>query len=562
LSGPGGLVKQGNGTLTLTQAQTYGGATQITGGVLGGFVRLPAATLLSDSLLSTTLNPANWTTNTTGAAGGAAVNPTVNGVQLVRRGYLNTASQYDPTLVGGLNISGSWQFTGSTQDFFQLDTRSSGMPAGTYGEVSNGVEFEYTQGNAAPTIQIKGNNYSLGNLVTAGNLNVSINDKLSFIAIDGGQSNLLSFNVRDLANSTTGSATATLTSAIDTVNYVTFHNREQGGDTSLLSNVVIANVTGPIGSILPTAPLTISGGGTFDMTGVNQTVASLSSTDGLGSQVLASSGALTIAGTASSTFDGVISGVRGSLVVQGGRMALTGTSTYTGGTTINGGTLQLGDGSNGHDGSLAGAGVNNNGALVYNLAGAQTVAYGIGGQGSLTKSGTGTLTLTNLNSYIGITSVNGGTLQLGDGAPGDDGSINNTNRVTDNGTLVFDLAGSQSAAYAINGSGRLTKSGTGALTLSGTNTYSGGTSVSDGTLIVTNNAAIADGTSLTVGNASFFPAPIVPASASSSAAAVLPVPEPGALALAASALAAAVCVRRYRRQRDVDTRTHNPRVGY
>ena len=44
-----------------------------------------------------------------------------------------------------------------------------------------------------------------------------------------------------------------------------------------------------------------------------------------------------------------------------------------------------------------------------------------------------------------------------------------------------------------------------------TNGYTGGTTVSNGTLILTNNEALADGTSLTVGNASAFaPAPVVP----------------------------------------------------
>ena len=48
------------------------------------------------------------------------------------------------------------------------------------------------------------------------------------------------------------------------------------------------------------------------------------------------------------------------------------------------------------------------------------------------------------------------------------------------------------------GSGTLTKTGTGILTLTGTNTYSGGTTLLDGTLKVGNNSALGTGM-LTIG---------------------------------------------------------------
>jgi autotransporter-associated beta strand protein len=94
------------------------------------------------------------------------------------------------------------------------------------------------------------------------------------------------------------------------------------------------------GNVLPvTTPLTISGGGTLDMTNGQQAIAALSSTDGLGSQVLLGSGALTIAGTAATTFDGTISGSGGLLSLGGGTLTLSGTNTYTGGTRVSGGEL-------------------------------------------------------------------------------------------------------------------------------------------------------------------------------------------------------------------------------
>ena len=71
----------------------------------------------------------------------------------------------------------------------------------------------------------------------------------------------------------------------------------------------------------------------------------------------------------------------------------------------------------GLDGSISGSsGVTNNANLLYNLAGNQAAGYAIAGSGALIKSGTGTLTLTGMNSYAGTTTVSGGTLQLAGGS--------------------------------------------------------------------------------------------------------------------------------------------------
>src|SRR5208337_2306770 len=107
-------------------------------------------------------------------------------------------------------------------------------------------------------------------------------------------------------------------------------------------------------------------------------------------------------------------------------------------------------------------------------------------------------------------------------------------------------------AGAISESGSscsLTLSGGGELILSGSNSYTGGTNVEAGTLILTNNEALADGTSLTVGAdaTSIFSAPAVGAPAASLA--VSAVPEPGTLALFAAALWSAAIYCRLRRPR-------------
>ncbi len=111
------------------------------------------------------------------------------------------------------------------------------------------------------------------------------------------------------------------------------------------------------------------------------------------------------------------------------------------------------------------------------------------------------MALTGSNAYAEATTINGRTLQLGIGQSGLDGSINSTSGVADNAALVYDLAGSQNATYAISGSGSLAMIGGGQLTLSGSNTYTGGTMVNNGTLIVATNDSIEEGTGLYVGSA-------------------------------------------------------------
>ncbi|MEI6607969.1 MAG: autotransporter-associated beta strand repeat-containing protein, partial [Verrucomicrobiota bacterium] len=116
-----------------------------------------------------------------------------------------------------------------------------------------------------------------------------------------------------------------------------------------------------------------------------------------------------------------------------------------------------------------------------------------GASTSLTKAGTGTLTLTGANTYTGETTVSAGTLQIGDGTSGHDGSLL-TSGITDSGALVYNLYGNQAAGYAISGTGSLTKNGAGTLALTGPNTYTGATTVSAGTLELGGAGTLGGGT--------------------------------------------------------------------
>ena len=137
--------------------------------------------------------------------------------------------------------------------------------------------------------------------------------------------------------------------------------------------------------------------------------------------------------------------------------------------------------------------------------------------GTLAKSGTGTLTLSGVNTYTGTTTLNAGTLAANSTSALGDGSATNTlifnggtlqaggtitspstRTVTLTSTGLIDTnANSVSVAGIMSGTGGLTKNGTGTLTLSGVNTYTGATSVNAGTLSV-NGTAIANTVAVTV----------------------------------------------------------------
>jgi autotransporter-associated beta strand protein len=108
-----------------------------------------------------------------------------------------------------------------------------------------------------------------------------------------------------------------------------------------------------------------------------------------------------------------------------------------------------------------------------------TGAGKISGPASLTKSGSGLLTVLTVNNNSGPTVISAGTLQVGYGdTTGDLG----TGNITNNGTLIFSQPDDRNIAGSISGTGTLTQQGSGTLTLAANNSYSGATTVSSGTL--------------------------------------------------------------------------------
>ncbi len=215
------------------------------------------------------------------------------------------------------------------------------------------------------------------------------------------------------------------------------------------------------------------------------------------------------------TMSGVVSG-SGSLTKAGaGELVLSSVNTYSGSTTISAGTLTTGTanalsaatdvivnngaifnlaGNNQTIGSLAGGGTTYLGAatLTTGASNASTTYDGvISGTGALVKSGSGTMTLTGGNTYTGGTTVSAGTLA------GNTTSLQGN--IVNNAAVIFNQNTAGTYSSVMSGTGSLTKTGSDTLTLTGANTYTGGTTVSAGTLAgnttslqgnIVNNAAV------------------------------------------------------------------------
>ncbi|WP_050028715.1 autotransporter-associated beta strand repeat-containing protein [Verrucomicrobium sp. BvORR034] len=108
-----------------------------------------------------------------------------------------------------------------------------------------------------------------------------------------------------------------------------------------------------------------------------------------------------------------------------------------------------------------------------------------GSAGHFTKSGNGRVILTGANTYAGTTYILGGVLQIGNGTSG---SISAASLIDNRGWLVFNTAAATDQTGVISGYGWLEKTGTNIVNLNATNTYTGRTRVLGGTL-QTNNVA-------------------------------------------------------------------------
>ncbi|QYR52656.1 autotransporter-associated beta strand repeat-containing protein [Lysobacter soyae] len=184
----------------------------------------------------------------------------------------------------------------------------------------------------------------------------------------------------------------------------------------------------------------------------------------------------------------------GTLTKTGtGTLSLLGNSTRTGNTVISAGTLQVGSSTT--HGELSGAiDVATGARLVFDNADQFTRTDGISGAGTVVQSGSGTTVFAGNNTYTGLTQINAGTLQVGNG--GTTGSLG-SGAVSNFGNLIFNRSDVFSVNNQMSGSGAVIKQGAGTMIYLGGGSRTGTTQVQAGTLQlgdgVTPGGGIGDG---------------------------------------------------------------------
>ncbi|MFO5279364.1 autotransporter-associated beta strand repeat-containing protein [Salmonella enterica subsp. enterica serovar Rissen] len=429
IGGTGRVEKSGDETLTLSGSNTYTGGTLISGGTL-------VATNVEALGTGDVTDNAVLELNT----GGDFIN-NIGGTGRVEKSGDDTL-----TLSGSNSYTGGTLISGGTLVATNVDALGSG-------DVTNNAVLELNTGGTFDNA-ISGS----GQVVKSGDETLTLSGTNTYSGgtlISGGT--LVASNVEALGTGdVTDNATLEMNTGGDFINNIGGTGRvEKSGDDAL----------------------TLSGSNTYTGgTTINDGTLIATSVDALGSGDVTDNAVLEL--NTGGDFDNAISG-SGQVVKSGDEtLTLSGTNSYTDGTLISGGTLvatnleALGTGD-----------VTNNATLELNTGG--DFINNIGGTGRVEKSGDETLTLSGSNTYTGGTLISGGTLVA------TNVEALGTGDVTDNAVLELNTGGD--FINNIGGTGRVEKSGDDTLTLSGSNSYTGGTLISGGTLVATNVDALGSG---------------------------------------------------------------------
>jgi autotransporter-associated beta strand protein len=525
LLGTGALTKTGTGTLTLNGAANgYSGTTTVSAGtmVIGSAGRLPAGQALtvnggtlnlggtSASLSTVTVSRGAISggniSATTYSVSGGTISANLGGAALLTKTGTGTAilEGTNNTYTGGTTVSaGTLQVSASSLPgnvFNNAALTFNQLTSDSYDGVINGKGRLTKTGTG--TLTLTGANvYTGGTTISAGTLAVSsgtlppppgkativVNtgatlsfdnsspSKVDFGAPVSGRGAFVKTGTGEVrldgANTYTGGTTVSdgvLSGTPRSLRGNITNNGTIAYDTSAFQGTQSGIISGPGGLIK-------TGAGTLTLTGANSylgnTVVQAGTLTGssvsLPGNIVATAGVITFNQAASGTYTGNISGA-GSLVKLGaGVLTMTGTSTFLGGTTVSAGTLQ------GNAANLQGA-IVNNATVDFNQPTSGEYAGIMSGRGRLTKTGTGTLTLSGDNIYTGGTTVSAGTLA---------GTVFSLQgNIVNNAQVQMTEENQATYLGVISGFGGFTKLGAGTLTMTGANTYSGITTVSDGTL--------------------------------------------------------------------------------
>ena len=533
--GTGGLTKLGTGSFTLSGVNTFTGAATVSAGALalsgGAALADTVAVNLDTASANLTLGASERIGSLTGVA---STTVTLGANTLTTGDATNTAFAGVIDGTGGLIKRGTGTFSMSGANTF---TGAAVVSAGSLALAGSAALAD----TVAVTIDTAGANLTLDASERIGSL-----AGVAATTVTLGSSTLTTGNASNTAYAGViggagglikqGSGTLTLSGA----NTFTGPATVASGSLALSGGAALAD-TVALALGAATAQLVLNAG---------ETVGSLAGV--AGSTVALGSQTLTTGDAGSTAFAGVIGG-SGGLVKRGsGTFSLTGANTFSGSTTLSAGTLSVNNAAvlgnsavtlanaagvvldlqgSSSIGSLAGGGaLGGNVALGSHAlstggdAASTTFAGAIGGAGSLVKQGSGTLTLTGVNTFTGLTDVAAGSLALSGGS-----ALANTDAVSlsasganlrlDTSETIGSLAGVAGStvtlgsnilttgdasntvhAGVIGGTGGLVKQGGGSFSLTGANTYSGATTVNAGTLAL-NNAAVLRNSAVTLANA-------------------------------------------------------------
>jgi autotransporter-associated beta strand protein len=532
ISGTGfGLTKAGAGTLAVG-ASTYTGATTVNAGTLRStsataFSNSSSVTLANTTGVALDLNGINQTINTITGGGATGGNIVLNGAVLTTGTASNNTFAGALTGAGGLTKvgAGTLTLTGDKTGYTGTTTVSAGTLDlgtinGTFGTglitVGGGL---FVQGNGLLTIGISGGSAGFG--ARGGNLTVNVGGAGASIALNSGGSggtggmifgsatsdskvivqNSISINNTNgsrtvTVNTGTGTASAEISGVITST---TIGNIAKSGAGDLIlsaANTYSGETAINAGRIvlgnnlaLQNSPINTDNVGKIDATGfTTPTFGGLKGSADLSTMITGgysgitsltlntvnTDAQLTAAGKTFTSFGGVISdGAVGMSVTKTGvgTQTLTNSNTYTGNTVISNGTLQAGIATAIPSGSGNGNVVLDGGASVAGVLDLNGFDVGINGLSGVT----GTVLGKVVNNSTGTNK----TLTVGNG---------NATGTTFVGIIANNTSGSGTVA--------LNKTGTGTQTLSSAagNSYSGGTTVSAGTLLANNTSGSATGT--------------------------------------------------------------------
>ena len=500
----GGFVASGSGKATGNIVNISGNADLSTATVAGGISSSDAFTgntlnKNSDAAVHIARNFASVnfgysgnanigeldSTPTGSALSGVTVNTNANNVSF--DGVISGSGSITKTGAGTLILSGTNTYSGGTT--ISAGTLKGNIASGT--DLSIADSATYDGDNKARSV---GGLNGGGKILNTNGLTVQSGDFAGII--DNSNTSLLK----------NGAGTLTLTG-----------NNAYTGSTTISDGTLKGNIASG-------TDLSIADSATYDGDNKARSVGGLNG----GGKILNTNG-LTVQ---SGDFAGIIDNSNTSLLKNGaGTLTLTGNNAYTGSTTISDGTLK-GNIASGTDLSIADSatydgdnkarsvgGLNGDGKIL-NTDGLTVQNGTFGGvidnsNTSLTKTGAGTLTLTRNNAYTGGTTISEGTLK-GNIASGTDLSIVD-NATYDGDNKARSVGGLNGGGNILNTDGltvqsgtfggvignsntSLIKTGAGTLTLTGTNAYTGGTTISEGTL----KGNIASGTDLSIADSATY----------------------------------------------------------